>query len=115
MYLHVRGDRPFSLTNKFNLFDVIGWRACLCLVSFFSVGIANHVVANKNYFESQDRQGIVDDSPYRKVYDLFDGIFRGREEINDMGIDETQRESWKFVPDRIRILYGNDFGRVREC
>ena len=113
MRLHIRGDRPFSLTNKFNLFDVIGWGAGLCLLSFFTVGVANHVVQNARYFQMQDRYGIhdVDDSVARKVYDFFNKDLKGKLETDN----ENNMESWRFIPDRLRILYGNDFGRVREC
>ena len=107
MHLHIRGDRPFSLIDKFNYFDVALWRASLCLLGFLTLGVANHVVQTARYFQMQDRQGIVDESPYREIYDFVRGVLEEK--------DNGEKSSWEFVPYRLRILYGNDFGRVREC
>ena len=142
MHLHIRGDRPFSLTNKFNyakiadaecnlghpevsnktkrlldfdVVDIVAWRTVLCLTSILTLGVANHVVQTARYFQMQDRQGIVDDSPYRDIYDFVRGVLEGKDDVDAGRVDDGQRESWKFISPRLRILYGDNFGRVREC
>src|SRR3989344_7386102 len=115
MHLHIRGDRPFSLIDKFNYFDVALWRASLCLLGFLTLGVANHVVQTARYFQMQDRQGIVDESPYREIYDFVRGVLEGKDDVDAGRADDGQRASWEFISPRLRILYGDDFGRVREC
>jgi hypothetical protein len=115
MYKHIRGDRPFSLSDNFNRFDVAAWRASLCFLGIFAVGVANHVVQNVKHFRYQDKAGIVDDSSYRKVYDFFNDFLGERGDVDTDKASEVQRGSWRSVHGRLRLLYGDRIRRMREC